>query len=98
MLHFVVSVVFINFLLFKNIINILLGVVIMDGPMIAFVYQNASKASEDIFVSFDENNTYIVLWRPLLQKNALCTLAILAHNIQGFWLPRHDIANDVDEP
>ncbi|RIA95303.1 hypothetical protein C1645_816913 [Glomus cerebriforme] len=74
------------------------GVVMMDGPMIAFVYQNASMSSEE---TFEENNTYIVLWRPLLQKNALCTLSLLAYNIQGFWLPHqqeYDIVNDNDEP
>jgi hypothetical protein len=100
MLHFAVSYCYLSVVFFYSKVSLMsfLGVVIMDGPMIAFVYQNASKASEDNFVPFDENNTYIVLWRPLLQKNALYTLALLAHNIQGFWLPHRDIANDVDEP
>ncbi|GES88573.1 hypothetical protein GLOIN_2v1684213 [Rhizophagus clarus] len=73
------------------------GVVIMDGPMIAFVYQNASISEE----TFEEKNTYIVLWRPWSQKNVLCTLALSAYNIQGFWLPHqqeNDIIDGVDEP
>ncbi|CAB5366662.1 unnamed protein product [Rhizophagus irregularis] len=70
------------------------GVVIMDGPMIAFIYQNASVSEE----TFEEKNTYIVLWRPLSQKNVLCTLTLLAYNIQGFWLPHQQAVNDVDGP
>src|SRR3954452_5536204 len=69
----------------------------MDGPMIAFVYQNSSASEE----YFEEKNTYIVLWRPLSQKNVLCTLTLLAYDIQGFWLPHqqeYDTINNVDEP
>src|SRR5437016_3266619 len=91
-----IFIIFVQFLLhLKIVINVLIGVVIMDGPMIAFVYQNASMVSEE---AFEENNTYVVLWRPLSQKNVLCTLALLAYNIQGFWLPHQDIIDDVDEP
>ncbi|CAI2163239.1 7157_t:CDS:10 [Funneliformis geosporum] len=73
------------------------GAIIMDGPMIAFIYQNVS---EDDFSFFEENNTHIVLWRPLLSRNMLCTLSLLAHSIQGFWLPhqQYGIVDDVDEP
>ncbi|CAG8543768.1 4239_t:CDS:10 [Funneliformis caledonium] len=73
------------------------GAIIMDGPMIAFIYQNAS---EDDFTFFEENNTHIILWRPLLQRNILCSLSLLAHSIQGFWLPhqQNGIVDDVDEP
>src|SRR4051794_19660245 len=81
----------------KEVINVSLGAIIMDGPMIAFIYQNTS---DDDFTFFEENNTHIILWRPLLQRNMLCSLSLLAHSIQGFWLPhqQYGIVDDVDEP
>ncbi|CAG8646661.1 1449_t:CDS:10, partial [Gigaspora rosea] len=73
------------------------GAVIMDGPVVAFVYKDHSETSDSALGAFEENNTYILLWKSS-HINSTCSFAISADCIYGFWLPfQHNEYHNMDD-
>ncbi|CAG8679440.1 13830_t:CDS:2 [Racocetra fulgida] len=51
----------------------------MDGPMVAFVYQDLSETSDSTLGEFEENNTYILLWKSSQIDSTYQKYNLLAH-------------------
>ncbi|RHZ75397.1 hypothetical protein Glove_214g11 [Diversispora epigaea] len=67
------------------------GVVIMDGPIIALIYKDNEKVSDE-----EENNIYIFLWSSSLQSENRIFLKLPAHYIYGFWMDENIFQNRED--